>query len=140
MPWPALSRLFHSESLPSIRIVLLFSVALRIALIVYSEWHDAHSVVKYTDIDYHVFTDAARFILRSSDSVAEGPLGSFVGIGEYVMFLELRKYDTMSCEAHIEEKPIDTRLSLPFSLLPTYGCTLPSGNASLQCATSSTDC
>jgi hypothetical protein len=88
MPWPALSRLFHSESSLPIRIniVLLFSVALRTALIVYSEWHDAHSVVKYTDIDYHVFTDAARFILQSSDNVAQGPLGSFVGIGEYVVY------------------------------------------------------
>ncbi|KIY43478.1 glycosyltransferase family 50 protein [Fistulina hepatica ATCC 64428] len=43
------------------RHLLVLSVVLRVGLIVYSEWHDAHSVVKYTDIDYRVFSDAARF-------------------------------------------------------------------------------
>ena len=43
--------------------VIIFSIVLRVALIFYSEWHDAHSVLKYTDIDYHVFSDAARYLL-----------------------------------------------------------------------------
>lgn len=67
----------------SFRNVLIASVALRIALIVYSEWHDAHSAVKYTDIDYRVFSDAAHFILHpSAGNVAQGPLGQWLGIGE----------------------------------------------------------
>ncbi|KAL1663248.1 glycosyltransferase family 50 protein [Schizophyllum commune] len=48
------------------RNVLALSVAIRVGLIVYSEWHDAHSVVKYTDIDYRVFSDAARFLRSPS--------------------------------------------------------------------------
>ncbi|KAJ4460406.1 putative GPI mannosyltransferase 1 [Paratrimastix pyriformis] len=36
----------------------------RIALIAYGEWMDAHMALKYTDIDYVVFTDAARFMHR----------------------------------------------------------------------------
>jgi phosphatidylinositol glycan class M len=75
--------------IPSFKNVLLASVVLRIALILYSEWHDARSLVKYTDVDYRVFTDAARFILQpSQDNKAQGPLSQWLGydipIGECV--------------------------------------------------------
>ncbi|KAJ6597062.1 glycosyltransferase family 50 protein [Mycena vulgaris] len=70
-------------ALPSFRHVLALSIALRVALIVYSEWHDAHSVVKYTDIDYRVFSDAARFLLNpgpGSENHAQGPLKKLFGL------------------------------------------------------------
>ncbi|KAF8557284.1 glycosyltransferase family 50 protein [Imleria badia] len=57
--------------------LLIASAFLRIGLIIYSEWHDACSVVKYTDVDYRVFSDAARFLFHpSKDNVAHGPLTS----------------------------------------------------------------
>ncbi|KAK9712481.1 GPI mannosyltransferase 1 [Basidiobolus ranarum] len=38
------------------------AIALRLVLLVYGEWQDANMTVKYTDIDYLVFTDASRFV------------------------------------------------------------------------------
>ncbi|KAF8969654.1 PIG-M-domain-containing protein [Flammula alnicola] len=73
---------FSIFSLPSFRNVLLLSAFIRIALILYSEWHDAHSVVKYTDVDYRVFSDAASFLLHSGPgnaNRAQGPLKQVFG-------------------------------------------------------------
>ncbi|KAJ5698067.1 GPI mannosyltransferase 1 [Penicillium macrosclerotiorum] len=44
--------------------VFLAATALRLILLVYGGWQDAHSAVKYTDIDYMVFTDASRFVAK----------------------------------------------------------------------------
>ena len=57
--------------------VLTISVAIRVGLIIYSEWHDARSVVKYTDVDYRVFSDATHYLLHPGpENFAEGPLGT----------------------------------------------------------------
>ena len=62
---------------PQFRTLLLASAFLRVGLILYSEWHDARSVVKYTDVDYRVFSDAARFLFHpSKENVARGPLAT----------------------------------------------------------------
>ncbi|KAF5389791.1 hypothetical protein D9757_003662 [Collybiopsis confluens] len=66
----------------SFRNVLALSVLIRVGLILYSEWHDARSLVKYTDVDYRVFTDAAQFLLHpgpGSGNRAQGPLGEGYG-------------------------------------------------------------
>lgn len=40
------------------------ATALRAILLLYGLFQDAHSPIKYTDIDYFVFTDAARYLSR----------------------------------------------------------------------------
>jgi phosphatidylinositol glycan class M len=57
MPRSTSSTLFTSTS----RSILL-SILLRLVLLLYGIYHDAHSPLKYTDVDYYVFTDAARFV------------------------------------------------------------------------------
>ncbi|KAM3556760.1 hypothetical protein ARSEF4850_005377 [Beauveria asiatica] len=52
--------------------VPLFTLAalLRLLLLLYGAWQDAHSALKYTDIDYLVFTDAARSVSLGSSPYA----------------------------------------------------------------------
>jgi phosphatidylinositol glycan class M len=76
------------QRVPSFTTILGVSAILRVGLILYSEWHDARSLVKYTDIDYRVFSDAAQFLLHpgapgnATQNVAQGPLGTWLGFGE----------------------------------------------------------
>ncbi|KAH8702985.1 PIG-M-domain-containing protein [Phaeosphaeriaceae sp. PMI808] len=61
----ALSSFFQSP-----RAVFTSSILLRIVFLLYGLWQDANSPMKYTDIDYYVFTDAARFISRGQSPYA----------------------------------------------------------------------
>ena len=45
-----------------IRSLLTLSAIFRVILILYGEWQDAHMEVRYTDVDYIVFSDAASLV------------------------------------------------------------------------------
>ena len=45
---------------------LVWAAGLRLGLLVYGAWHDLHLEVKYTDIDYDVFSDGAELVYRGA--------------------------------------------------------------------------
>lgn len=50
--------------------VFVAATVLRLVLLAYGGWQDANSAVKYTDIDYMVFTDAARYVSKGQSPYA----------------------------------------------------------------------
>lgn len=44
--------------------LIAVGAVLRSLLLVYSAWHDRHSIVKYTDVDYRVYSDAAKRVMQ----------------------------------------------------------------------------
>ncbi|XP_013178525.1 PREDICTED: GPI mannosyltransferase 1 [Papilio xuthus] len=49
---------------------LIAGLAIRLGLIVYGDYHDNYYDVAYTDVDYKVFTDAARHVLAGKSPYA----------------------------------------------------------------------
>lgn len=40
------------------------AIGIRLVLVLYGEWQDRNMLVKYTDVDYFVFSDAAAFVAK----------------------------------------------------------------------------
>ena len=56
------SRFYYLEQWLTLRLLLASSLVLRVVMVVYGEWQDRNFAVKFTDIDYHVFSDAAKYV------------------------------------------------------------------------------
>ncbi|CAE6531417.1 unnamed protein product [Rhizoctonia solani] len=59
----------------SLQNAMLLATALRLGLLVYGDYHDRHSSLKYTDVDYRVFSDASYFVAHPTpNNSARGTL------------------------------------------------------------------
>ena len=57
-----------SKSTDFFKLLIIISIILRLLFFSYGIYQDNHFKVKYTDIDYHVFNDASRFIFMNNGS------------------------------------------------------------------------
>ena len=55
----------HINGWTSIHLHVIFGFVIRILLMLYGLLHDSLFTLKYTDVDYRVFTDASRFLSQS---------------------------------------------------------------------------
>ena len=64
------------------RTAVTLAIILRGALVIYGAYQDGYSTLKYTDIDYRVFSDAARIMLQPApEQRAKGWLVEWLGWG-----------------------------------------------------------
>jgi len=92
--------------------LLALGALLRLVLILYGVHHDKTHALKYTDVDYYVFNDAASYVLPGHSSAATGPLA------KYIPWRIGSPYD----RATYRYTPILALLLLPNHLLqPTFG-------------------
>lgn len=47
-----------------IKTALVLALLIRTGVVLYGEWQDRNSIVKFTDVDYNVFTDAAEYMTQ----------------------------------------------------------------------------
>jgi phosphatidylinositol glycan class M len=93
------------EPLPGgFKLCLLLSAILHAGLIVWGSYQDARSAVKYTDIDYVVFSDAARFVwaglTREDVAAADRPGRTFGLLGGWLgRYVGISPLVTSSCNA-----------------------------------------
>ncbi|KNA10663.1 hypothetical protein SOVF_142090 [Spinacia oleracea] len=78
-------------------LVLIFSTILRVLLILYGDWQDTHMEVRYTDVDYLVFSDAANLIFSGESPFKRttyrySPLLAFLLIPNAILHRSWGKY------------------------------------------------
>lgn len=75
---------------------ILAGTVLRILLIIYADFHDENSDLKYTDIDYKVFTGAARHVVKGGSPYMRhtyrySPLIAYLMIPNIILHKDLGK-------------------------------------------------
>ena len=87
----------------SLEVVALAAVLIRGALLVYGEWQDNNFALKFTDVDYHVFSDAARHMLEGKSPFLRptyrySPLLAFILTPNHQVFFSFGKVLFVLCD------------------------------------------
>ena len=87
----------------TLRVLLLVSLVFRLALLLYGEWQDSRFAVKFTDIDYHVFSDASRYVIHGESPFLRAtyrytPLLAFMLVPNHLLFFSFGKVLFILCD------------------------------------------
>ncbi|WBW73002.1 pig-M, glycosylphosphatidylinositol-mannosyltransferase I complex subunit pig-M [Schizosaccharomyces osmophilus] len=121
----SVSYYFHAYCPSKSTCLLIVGFIIRVILINYGNWHDSKSTLKYTDVDYFVFTDAARYVSLGEspymrDTYRYTPLLAIILLPTQYGFPSWGKYMFSLCDilaGWIIIKILNRKLSLGKSLL-----------------------
>lgn len=76
---------------------IILGLALRLALIIYAEFQDYYYNLKYTDIDYFVYSDAAKYVMEGKTpydrhTYRYTPILSYLMIPNWVLYENFGKF------------------------------------------------
>ena len=84
-------------------VLLLVSLVFRVSLLLYGEWQDSRFAVKFTDIDYHVFSDASRHVIQGESPYLRAtyrytPLLAFMLVPNHILVFSFGKILFILCD------------------------------------------
>ena len=87
----------------TLRRLLLASFIFRVCLLIYGEWQDARFAVKFTDIDYQVFSDASGHVIRGHSPFSRAtyrytPLLAFLLVPNHLLCFSFGKILFVICD------------------------------------------
>ena len=87
----------------SFYLVVAVSLLFRLCLLLYGEWQDKYFAVKFTDVDYYVFSDAAKLIMEGQSPFQRltyryTPILSLILTPNHCVFFSFGKLIFIACD------------------------------------------